>query len=83
MIEYCFGIYYYVDKETGNIVYIGKDSHIDKNKRCKDHLNPSRYYAAAAGVQDWNNHQIARRAGWSFGEDNEKQDQRRHTVYMD
>lgn len=45
MIEYCFGIYYYVDKETGNIVYIGKDSHIDKNKRCKDHLNPSRYYA--------------------------------------
>lgn len=27
--EYCFGIYMFTDKKTGNIVYIGMDSHID------------------------------------------------------
>lgn len=54
------GIYCYKDKENnGKIVYIGKDSNIDKNKRHKDHTaqwsynnqqinkviqnNPSRY----------------------------------------
>lgn len=37
------GIYQYKDLKTGDIVYIGKDSHIDKNTRHKDHLSPSRY----------------------------------------
>lgn len=41
--EYCFGIYKYVDKETGNIVYIGKDSHIDKKARGNEHMYPSTY----------------------------------------
>ena len=37
------GIYKYTDLKTGEIVYVGKDSHIDKNQRHKDHLQPSRY----------------------------------------
>ena len=38
------GIYCYCDKENDYIpVNIGKDSHIDKNKRHKQHLQPSRY----------------------------------------
>ena len=41
--EYSYGIYKYVDNETGDIVYIGKDSHIDKTRRHKEHLNRSQY----------------------------------------
>lgn len=38
--EYSFGIYYYMDKETGLIDYIGLDSHIDdKYNRHHQHLN--------------------------------------------
>lgn len=37
------GIYKYTDLETGNVVYVGKDSHIDTNQRHKDHLQKSRY----------------------------------------
>ena len=37
------GIYKYTDLKTGEIVYVGKDSHIDKNQRHKDHLKPSNY----------------------------------------
>lgn len=37
------GIYKYTDLKTGEIVYIGKDSHIDKMNRHKDHLAPSAY----------------------------------------
>lgn len=37
------GIYKYTDLKTGEIVYVGKDSHIDKNIRHKNHLSPSRY----------------------------------------
>ena len=32
------GIYCYIDKKTNNIIYIGKDSYIDKQIRNKDHL---------------------------------------------
>lgn len=31
------GIYCYIDKKTNKVVYVGKDSYIDKNKRHKDH----------------------------------------------
>ena len=37
------GIYKYTDKKTGEIVYIGKDSNIDKNARHIDHMKPSEY----------------------------------------
>ena len=37
------GIYCYTDLKTDEIVYIGKDSRIDKNRRNYDHLNPSKY----------------------------------------
>ena len=37
------GIYQYVDVETGEVVYIGRDSHIHQNKRHKQHLQPSLY----------------------------------------
>lgn len=37
------GIYQYVDVNTNEVVYIGKDSLIDKNKRHKDHLYKSNY----------------------------------------
>jgi hypothetical protein len=38
--EYCFGIYYYRDLETGLVDYIGFDSHIDsKYNRHYQHLN--------------------------------------------
>ena len=37
------GIYKYTDLMTGEVVYVGKDSHIDKNQRHGDHLNPSKY----------------------------------------
>ena len=39
------GIYCYIDNENDKIVYIGKDSSINKNKRHKEHLAPSRYNA--------------------------------------
>ena len=37
------GIYQYIDLKTGNVVYVGKDSHIDKNKRHRAHLSPAYY----------------------------------------
>ena len=37
------GIYAYVDKKDDNIVYVGRDSNIHKNKRHKDHFYPSGY----------------------------------------
>lgn len=37
------GIYIYIDLETDDIVYVGKDSHIHRNLRHKAHLNPKRY----------------------------------------
>ena len=38
------GIYYYTDLMKNNeVVYVGKDSNIHKNKRHKDHLKPSNY----------------------------------------
>ena len=37
------GIYKYTDLETGEVVYVGKDSHIDKNQRHNAHLNPKKY----------------------------------------
>lgn len=41
--EYCLGIYMFIDNETGHIVYIGKDSHIDVQERIKSHYRPSVY----------------------------------------
>lgn len=37
------GIYQYVDVETDEVVYVGKDSYIHQNKRHKQHLQPSLY----------------------------------------
>ena len=37
------GIYCYLDIEQDKIVYIGKDSHIDKNQRHKDHYKQCNY----------------------------------------
>ena len=37
------GIYCYIDKKDNQIVYVGKDSNIDKNKRHRHHLTPSKY----------------------------------------
>lgn len=37
------GIYCYVDKKDNSVVYVGKDSNIDKNKRHREHFSPSRY----------------------------------------
>lgn len=37
------GIYQYKDKQTNEVVYIGKDSHIDKKNRHYSHLAPSHY----------------------------------------
>lgn len=37
------GIYCYIDKKNNNIIYIGKDSNIYKNKRHKDHLKKCNY----------------------------------------
>lgn len=39
------GIYKYTDLKTGDVVYVGKDSHIDKHNRHKTHLRPSKYDA--------------------------------------
>ena len=41
------GIYKYTDLMTGDVVYVGKDSHIDKNQRYREHLQPSKYYKQA------------------------------------
>lgn len=41
--EHCFGIYMFKDKKTGDVVYIGKDSHIDVQERIKAHYRPSTY----------------------------------------
>lgn len=37
------GIYKYTDLKTDEVVYIGKDSHIDKKIRYYAHLTPSKY----------------------------------------
>ena len=37
------GIYCYIDKNDNQIVYVGKDSNIDKNKRHREHFTPSAY----------------------------------------
>ena len=37
------GIYCYIDKNNDSIVYIGKDSHIDENRRHNHHMYPSSY----------------------------------------
>lgn len=37
------GIYAYFDKKDNSVAYIGKDSHIDINKRDKEHRRPSEY----------------------------------------
>ena len=39
------GIYCYIDKNDNQIVYVGKDSNIDKNKRHKQHFQSSKYDA--------------------------------------
>lgn len=37
------GIYCYIDKKDHRIVYVGKDSNIDKERRHRDHHKPSAY----------------------------------------
>lgn len=37
------GIYCYIDKKTNKVVYVGKDSYIDKKTRDRAHKNPSYY----------------------------------------
>ena len=37
------GIYKYTDLKNGEVVYVGKDSHIDKNQRHYAHVAPSGY----------------------------------------
>lgn len=39
------GIYCYRDIKTGKIVYVGKDSYIEKDRRHKDHMRPYNYDA--------------------------------------
>ena len=39
------GIYKYTDLTNGDVVYVGKDSHIDKNHRHNEHKAPSKYDA--------------------------------------
>ena len=38
------GIYCYIDTKNNSIVYVGKDSYIDKNKRHNDHMANSEYH---------------------------------------
>lgn len=45
------GIYKYTDLKTGDVVYVGKDSHIDKNSRRYDHSAPSNYNNKARGLK--------------------------------
>ena len=49
------GIYKYTDLKTGNIIYVGKDSHIDKNTRYKAHLAHSNYEKQKINVVLQNN----------------------------
>ena len=37
------GIYCYIDKNNDEIIYIGKDSYIDTNKRHKSHIRKNDY----------------------------------------
>ena len=37
------GIYCYIDNKNNKVVYIGKDSNIDKQKRRRNHLAQSTY----------------------------------------
>ena len=37
------GIYKYTDLDTGEVVYVGKDSHIDKNSRRNNHISSLHY----------------------------------------
>lgn len=37
------GIYGYVDTKNNSIIYIGKDSYIEKNQRHKDHFRKAKY----------------------------------------
>ena len=37
------GIYCYIDNKDNQVVYVGKDSNIDKKKRHRQHLTPSNY----------------------------------------
>lgn len=37
-----WGIYAYADVETGAVMYIGIDRHIDRDERHKDHMKPSK-----------------------------------------
>ena len=37
------GVYCYIDKTNNDVVYVGKDSNIHKDKRHHDHLQPSQY----------------------------------------
>ena len=37
------GIYCYIDKKTNKVVYVGKDSYIDKKMRHRAHKKPSAY----------------------------------------
>ena len=41
--KHCFGIYFFIDKETDQVVYIGMDSHIDVKERINAHYRPSTY----------------------------------------
>ena len=43
MIDMTKGIYCYIDKKNDNIVYVGKDSHIDEGRRQRAHEQPHRY----------------------------------------
>lgn len=45
MVGYCYGVYYYLDLINQEIVYIGRDSHIDRQKRHKDRLKRSSYHS--------------------------------------
>lgn len=38
------GIYAYFDKKDNSVVYVGKDSNIDKNRRDKEHRSQSQYH---------------------------------------
>ena len=38
-----YGIYCYIDKTNKNVVYVGKDSNIHRDKRHHDHLQPAQY----------------------------------------
>lgn len=37
------GIYCYIDNKDSSVVYVGKDSNIERSKRRKDHISKSNY----------------------------------------